>query len=73
MATLNTTRLAEQAAGAIYHADLVRRDPAVVKAGRAALADVSRASRSTAAFAFEVRAAWSRYATVPTPWLAAAR
>lgn len=50
-----------QAMEFIGHADRVRRDPAVVKAGRQAGRDVKQAAKSIGDLGYEVQASWRRH------------
>jgi len=60
MAHLNTADLVAQAVSAAQRANLVRQDPAVVKAAKQALGDIARAGNSTTKLLFETRDAWQR-------------
>ncbi len=62
MGRINTALLIAEAVGAADRANLVRQDPAVVKAAKQALADTVQAGRSTTALILETRAAWRRSA-----------
>ena len=61
MARINNPLLIAQVASAAVRANLVRQDPAVVKAAKQALADVGQAARSVAALAEETRGSWLRH------------
>lgn len=60
MAHVNTAVLVTQAAIVADRANLVRQDPAVVKASKQARADVAQAARSTHMLLQEARASWQR-------------
>jgi hypothetical protein len=62
MGRIQTAKLAYDVAGAVYRANLVRQDPAVVKAAKQARDDWRQAGRSTAELGREVQSAWQRVA-----------
>ena len=62
MGRINTALLIAEAVGAADRANFVRQDPAVVKAAKQALADVTQAGRSLGELILETRAAWHRSA-----------
>jgi hypothetical protein len=64
MSRINLNEFSSQAGGLAYRANLVRTDPAVVKAAQDAWSDVRDASRSCALLAREANAAWQRSRTV---------
>jgi len=61
MARINTTVLTE-AAIAAHRVNVVRQDPAVVKAAKLAGVDIAQAGRSTARLVHEAHSAWRRTA-----------
>lgn len=62
MARINSAVLIAQVALAADRANLVRKDPAVVKAAKQAFADVGQARRSVAALVEEAHRSWQRHA-----------
>ena len=62
MARINNAVLIAQVALAADRANLVRQDPAVVKAAKQAFADVGQAGRSVAVLVEEARGSWQRHA-----------
>jgi len=60
MARINTLTLSLQVTDAVFRAEQVRRDPAVVKSAGAFGADLRQAARSGGELIHEVRSAWIR-------------
>lgn len=68
MSHINTTRLIAEATHLAYRADYVRQDPAVIKAAKTAVRDISQAARSTVDLAQEVSQSWMRSGQVRQPY-----
>ncbi len=60
MARINTLTLSLQITDAVFRADQVRRDPAVIKSAQTFQTDLRQTARSGAAMLQEVRSAWIR-------------
>lgn len=60
MARIDIPHLILQATDNVHRAELVRQDPAVVKAAKEARADITQAWHSTCALRRETCAAWLR-------------
>jgi hypothetical protein len=64
MARINRALLAAQVGDNVYRANLVRKDPAVVKAASQAKADTDQALRSVGALVREAGHSWARHSPV---------
>ena len=58
MTAFDAAKLAAAATGTACRIDYVRRDPAVIKSGKQAAADVATATSSIAKFSLEVQRSW---------------
>ena len=62
MNRMNKAIRAAKTADTARRANIVRKDPAVIKAAKESAADISQAARSTAGLIAEAQAAWHRSA-----------